>query len=305
MREYEDIKYFDQWDIIEKVNKGWSDDKKFYIKTKNCKELLLRISDISEYEKKKAEFEKINELKDSTFIMSSAIDFGICNNGRSVYGLYTWVHGEDARDEISSLAKKKQYELGISAGKYLKEIHSLKDSNCNYHWYDKFNKKIDRKISTYKECGIVIKNDDIIIKYLNDNRELLKGRPVTFQHGDYHIGNMIITPSEELGIIDFNRIDYGDPWEEFNRIVWSAEASSEFASGYINGYFNNEVPDKFFRLMLLYILSNQIGSIAWAAGYGKEELDIAIKQAENIVNWYNKFESYIPNWYVKEIKGKK
>ena len=53
---------------------------------------------------------------------------------------------------------------------------------------------------------------------------------------------MIITPENKLGIIDFNRFDYGDPWEEFNRIVWCAQASTEFASGYINGQ-NNDVAD--------------------------------------------------------------
>jgi len=32
---------------------------------------------------------------------------------------------------------------------------------------------------------------------------------------------------------DFNRLDYGDPWEEFNRIVWCAGISKQFASGRI------------------------------------------------------------------------
>ena len=86
------------------------------------------------------------------------------------------------------------------------------------------------------------------------------------------LADMIITPSNELAIIDFNRFDYGDPWEEFNRITWCAEISQEFARGYINGYFNNNVPDLFFRLMLLYISSNQIGSVSWAKSFGNKEL---------------------------------
>jgi len=28
---------------------------------------------------------------------------------------------------------------------------------------------------------------------------------------------------DELIIIDFDRYDFGAPWEEFNRIVWSAK----------------------------------------------------------------------------------
>ena len=53
MREYEDIKYKEQWLYISEVDKGWSEDKKFYVKTKGENELLLRICDIRNYEKKK------------------------------------------------------------------------------------------------------------------------------------------------------------------------------------------------------------------------------------------------------------
>ncbi|MCP6429213.1 phosphotransferase, partial [Klebsiella pneumoniae] len=81
---------------------------------------------------------------------------------------------------------------------------------------------------------------DKILDYIEKTRYLLDTRPQTFQHGDYHIGNMIITNNYELGIIDFDRLDYGDPWEEFNRIVWCACASSVFAAGRINGYFEND-----------------------------------------------------------------
>jgi len=32
---------------------------------------------------------------------------------------------------------------------------------------------------------------------------------------------MVIAADNGLFIIDFNRFDFGDPWEEFNRIVFS------------------------------------------------------------------------------------
>ena len=65
----------------------------------------------------------------------------------------------------------------------------------------------------------------MFIEYINNNRHLLKDRANTFQHGDYHIGNMMINKSNELVVIDFDRDDYGDPWEEFNRLVWSIQVS--------------------------------------------------------------------------------
>ena len=38
---------------IEYINKGWSDDKKYKIKTRENEELLLKISDIGQFAKKK------------------------------------------------------------------------------------------------------------------------------------------------------------------------------------------------------------------------------------------------------------
>lgn len=66
----------------------------------------------------------------------------------------------------------------------------------------------------------------------NTHRHLFKGRPRTYQHGDYHIGNMMIGDDKQLYIIDFNRNDFGDPWEEFNRIVWCAPNTPLFATGW-------------------------------------------------------------------------
>lgn len=299
MREYDDIKYKSEWISVEEVDKGWSEDKKFHIRTKDNKNLLLRICDVSQYEKKKKEFEIIKDLNKRSLNMSVAIDYGICNAGKSVYSLYSWINGEDAIEKIDKLSKKEQYNLGVKSGKYLKEIHCITAPENIENWEERFNNKIDKKIENYKSCGIVLENDYKIIKYLEENRELLKNRSQCFQHGDYHIGNMIITDNNELGIIDFNRFDYGDPWEEFNRIVWSVEVSPEFASGYINGYFENNVPNDFFKLMLLYISSNQISTVAWAKSFGEKEVDIAINQTKRVIQWYDNYKNYIPSWYMK------
>ena len=51
---------------------------------------------------------------------------------------------------------------------------------------------------------------------------------------------LMINKNNELVIIDFDRDDYGDPWEEFNRLVWSIQISYEFATGIVDGYFNKK-----------------------------------------------------------------
>lgn len=232
-------------------------------------------------------------------LFTQPIDFGICNNGQSVYSLLTWIDGKDAEIILPKLDDKEQYMFGIKAGMDLKQIHSIPAPKDQPDWAERFNRKTDKKIVMYKACNIHFQNDDKLIDYIEQNRSLLINRPQSFQHGDYHVGNMIIAPKGELGIIDFNRMDYGDPWEEFNRITWCAEISPMFASGYINGYFDGNAPDLFFRLMALYIASNQLSSIPWAIPFGEEEVNTMLRQVQSVLKWYDDFNTYIPSWYVK------
>ncbi|MFK4302157.1 MULTISPECIES: phosphotransferase [unclassified Paenibacillus] len=110
------------WNTVEEVLKGWSKDKKYDIKTKDNRELLLRVSDVSQYEKKKWEYESVKKLDYlKGILMSRPLDFGICNHGESVYSLFTWIEGEDAEKIIPALNANDQYQFGVQAG----EIHSL------------------------------------------------------------------------------------------------------------------------------------------------------------------------------------
>ena len=159
------------------------------------------------------------------------------------------------------------------------------------------NRKIDTKIRKYRECPLTYENDQPILDYLAANRHLLKGRPQTFQHGDYHIGNMMLDRSGKLQIIDFNRFDYGDPWEEFNRIVWCAQKAPAFAAGMVDGYFDSAVPPEFWKLLTLYISSNTLSSLYWAIPFGEGEVDTMVKQAQDVLNWYDNMQNPVPSWY--------
>lgn len=299
MNFYDEIIGSNTWSVVDLVNKGWSSDKKYHIQTSDGRELLLRVSDISHYDVKKEEFNNMKALCKRDILMSYPLDFGVCNQGKSVYILLSWIKGEDAETAVPRMNDKDQYLYGVKAGETLQEIHKLPVLEAQEDWFEKFNRKIDRNFRYYEECGIKFNFSHELIAYINDNRELLRNRPQTFQHGDYHTGNMLINEDRELGIIDFNRFDYGDPWEEFNRIVWCVRTSKSFASGYINGYFNNQVPDLFFRLMALYIATNQLASLPWAKQFNQKEVDDMLELCESVTEWYDGFKRYVPEWYYK------
>jgi aminoglycoside phosphotransferase (APT) family kinase protein len=295
------IKDYRTFTKIKPINKGWSNDKKYYIEAADNRRLLLRVADISEYERKKAEFEIVKKVATLGVPMSQPLDFGICDNGKSVYSLLTWCDGEDAEVVLPHLTETEQYELGVKSGEILKLIHSIPAPKEQEEWCIRFNRKTNYKIKKYKACGIKFDGDDKIINYIENNRHLLSRRPQCYQHGDYHVGNMIISRDKTLSIIDFNRPDFGDPWEEFNRIVWSAMASPHFATGQLRGYFGGEPPIEFFRLLAFYISSNTLSSIYWAVPFGEKEITTMKNQAKDVLTWFDNMNNPVPTWHLKDF----
>ena len=277
------------------IDKGWSEDKKYFVADEQGNKFLLRISPIQQYERKKSEYELMSRVAALDVPMCKPLEFGISEQG--VYSIQTWIDGVDAVEKIHNLTSEEQYFYGFEAGKILKEIHKIPAPAGIEDWEVYFNRKADRKIKMYMECPIKYENGQTFIEYINSHRHLLKGRPRTYQHGYYHIGNMIIGSNKQLYIIDFNRNDFGDPWEEFNRIVWDAQAAPLFATGMVNGYFYNTVPTEFWELLALYISSNALSSLPWALPFGDEQIKVMLNQAKDVLDWYDDMTNPVPAWY--------
>ena len=296
-----DIPAYSTFLKIEPLNKGWSNDKKYTIETTDGKRLLLRIADISEYDRKKTEFETMQKVAALGVPMPRQIDFGVCDDGKKVYQLLSWVDGEDAETALPLLTETEQYVLGVKSGEILRKIHSIPTPKTQEDWEPRFNRKTSYKIQKYRECGLRFEGDDRIIDYIEQNRGLLANRPQCCQHGDYHVGNMIISGNDTVSIIDWNRPDFGDPWEEFNRIVWSATVSPYFATGQLRGYFGGEPPIEFFRLLAFYISNNTLSSIYWAIPFGQGEVDTMMKQTQDVLRWFDNMQNPVPIWYLKDF----
>ena len=229
--------------------------------------------------------------------MCDPIEFGTCGEG--VYQILRWIDGKDAEPMILTLPTEQQYTYGQDAGRILSKLHTLPPAPGIPEWEEKFNAKIDRKIAMYKDCPLKYEGGEAFLQYLAENRHLLKNRPQTYQHGDYHIGNMMVDSNGTLTIIDFDRDDSGDPWEEFNRIVWCAQLSPSFASGMVDGYFDGQVPMEFWQLLALYICSNILSSLPWAVPFGDRQIAVMRQQAAEVLGWYDNMTRIIPRWYIK------
>lgn len=289
------------------IPKGWSEDKKYCATKTGGEKCLLRISPFSRYADRKAIFSITKQLEKLDIPMCLPLSFGVYEN--FVYSLQSWIDGKDLNEKLPLLPETVQYALGVQAGAVLRKIHSLPAPSTQEAWAVRFNRKANFKIEKYRACGLRFDGDDFVIGYIENNRHLLANRPQSFQHGDYHVGNMMLAdgftnPVDALRIIDFDRYDYGDPWEEFNRIVWSATASPYFATGQLHGYFQSVPPLAFFRLLAFYIASNTLSSIYWAVPFGQSEINTMMQQAKDVLHWYNNMKNPIPKWYLKDLYSK-
>ena len=275
------------------IIKGWSDDKKYCVTTKDGEKYLLRIMSEAKSEHCQNIFRMQSKAAALGVPMCRPVETGECDEG--IYILYTWIDGEDAQDAVPCRSDSVQYELGLEAGAVLKKIHMIPAPEMQ-NWETRFNAKIDRKIKMYNVCPIKFDGADKIIEYINSNRSLLSGRPQVFQHGDYHIGNMMIE-NGRIVIIDFDRFDFGDPYEESNRIVWSAQTAPAFAAGTVDGYFGGNVPYGFWRLLALYIGSNMLSSVPWAVPFGDGEVLTMLNQAKDVLEWFDNMQNPVPTWY--------
>lgn len=290
---------FEAFSKVEPITKGWSEDKKYCVTNEDGTRYLLRITPISRYETRESLFAMLEQVAALSIPMCVPVEFGTSDDG--VYALHSWIDGEDLEAVLPFLSETEQYVLGYKSGEILRKMHTIPAPDTQEDWESRFNRKIDWKIQKHFECGIHIEGEEYVLDYIEKNRHLLANRPQCFQHGDYHLGNMMIE-NGELRIIDFDRYDFGDPWEEFNRISWSAAASPHFATGQLRGYFGgSEPPQEFFKLLALYVSCNVMASIWWAQPFGEDEVNTMLNQAKDILCWFDNMQNPVPSWYLKDF----
>jgi serine/threonine-protein kinase len=285
---------------IEPINKGWSSDKKYYIETVDGDRLLLRVADIAEYERKKAEFDMLKRVAELDIPASRPVDFGICNDGKSVYQLLTWIDGEDLENVLPTLSEAEQYVLGVKAGEILRKIHQIPAPDEFGEWSERYFSVIDERVDAYRAVGTPFEGSDVVLAYLETNRHLLKNRPQTFIHGDYHVGNLMVGHDGELYVIDLLDEGFGnycDPWYDLK--TFGENENMHFSTGFVRGYFCSEPPKEFWDTITYYIVNAALTSIVWRKYNKPEELPEALRWNEANAAAIREGRSPLMKWYLR------
>ena len=288
------------WISAEPVNKGWSSDRKYRIGTLSGETLLLRLSDAEKYEEKRREYEVIGRFSKLGFNMSVPIEFGRLD-GR-VYMLLSWVEGEDLETTLPRLTEREQYLLGREAGRILKTMHSVPLRPEETPVRTKKEKKLDQ-LKRYELSSLRIPGDETAVEYVKENIDLIWREPPVCQHGDFHPGNLIYSDDGSLGVIDFNRWEIGDPYEEFYKLEsFGTEASIPYCIGQIDAYFEDRIPEDFWRTNAVYVAHASLYSIKWAEKFGEAEIAGMTARAKRAFEDFDGFRLTVPKWYTDKYR---
>lgn len=283
---------------IEPIRKGWSDDKKYYVETKDGERLLLRVSNISSYEKKRQEFDIMKKMAAAGIKMSLPIAFDVCENGKNVYQLLTWCDGKEAKEALYRLSDAEQYAFGLKAADVLKQMEAIDYKPASMEWAKDYQERVKRYIALYRECGYTFDDDDVVISYLQTQQHCIGERPTALLHEDFQTDNMVISPDGDLYIIDFQMCGVADPYLVMTGVGVSAMYSVPFAMGQIDGYFGKSVPEDFWRKYNYYMLAEML--YAFTVGVGmEEEQEETLHMFDNEVERIKHNGSYRPAWYNK------
>ncbi|HEL2738763.1 TPA: phosphotransferase [Streptococcus suis] len=278
------------------LTKGWSTDRKYKVRLEDGRFGLLRIAERPAYEAKRLEFRLVQSLFGKDLPVAEPLSFWA--DDLSVYTLYEWIEGQDMNDLATSLSEQPLYELGCQAGKFLRTLHALPIDQSQRDWNSFYQAKIDNKLAAYQAASHSYPNGQAMIDFVQANRHLLERRPIAYHHGDFHTGNFLLGADGKLKILDFDRYDIGDPWEEFNRLIFTADLSPTFARGQVDAYFDGAIPEEFWRLLALYLTVNSLGALSWAEQVDPLQIPLMKEQADAVWTWYQGYSRLQPLWYL-------
>jgi aminoglycoside phosphotransferase (APT) family kinase protein len=285
---------------IEPIYKGYSGDYK-YIVSNNGRRYLLRTFPMNQQSGKMVEYEALQVMEQYGVSCSKPLDIGTIQEYELGYMVLTYIEGNEATDVLQRYLSVDQYRIGSDAGRELHKIHQYAAPQNMTSWYDRKLFKHNKCMEEYARIAIRINNDEKIMSFIDDHLPLMNNRPNQFQHDDFHIGNLIINDGGQIGVIDFNRCDWGDPVHDFLKVgLFSSEVSVPFSIGQIRGYHLEHDPDElFWRLYSLYLAMNVFASVVWILKVKPEEIDIMMQKLNRVLDDHDHFDLIKPKWYVE------
>lgn len=281
------------------ICKGGTGNQKYYVETQKGNRWFLQFADITQYKRAKKQFELMRKIAMSGIATPLPVEFNSIHNGG--YLLFEWSDGEDLKDVLPYVSEEKQYTLGIAAGNTMLNIHATPISNAPEKWELRSYEKVDN-LQQYQKCGLPFtKVEETLIRYIEQNKQLIDQKSYCFLQGDYHLGNLMLE-NNKVKIVDFDGFRIGSHWSDFSRIVWHAHDYPHFFTGLIHGYFKGEPSQKSWKMIALYISLDAINiSLNVSFLHQKNIIKKRLNRNAEIIQQFNNMQSIVPSWYLADL----
>lgn len=292
----------------EEIRKGYSDERKYVLSLPDGDKLLLRIIEPAGEAiigRKQAEFNVIRDLGQYSDKIPETKYFGVSEDNQICFSILRYIEGTAAEDSLPKFPDNIQYAIGVAAGEELKKMHGMKAPAWYPGWYETRTRKHAYYLRGLAEVSTKQEGVDMekIHAYVESGVDLMKNVEPTFQHDDYHPGNIIVRNGSFGGVIDFNRYDWGDPIHDFYKVAhFSRNDSVPFSVGQIDGYTGGTIPQSFWKKYALYVAMSIVSDTVWSYRYSvrtgtSEQIERSKKTIQTIWRDHSGFESDVPHWY--------
>ncbi len=256
----------ENWRKILPVRGGWGSDEKYEIYTHTGEHLFLRAASDAYTKQKYGEFAFAQRCQGIGFMTPKTIACGM-HHGR-VYQILSWIEGEPLSQEIIGMPESEQYRFGQEAGRALAAIHSVMLEPSELGEVDGLVERRKRTILNYMSSKHRMAGDDSVLIFVA--KHVTQPKRIVGLHGDFHIGNLLLTPEGNLAVIDFDRRCVGDRWQDFQRAqAFSVPHSTAFVNGQLHGYFRGNPPDTFWESFAYEAAYGAVEQILWAIPFGE------------------------------------
>ena len=301
-----DIPGSESWVWLREITEGDSSDRKFYIKNSDRERFFLRVADPTTYDHKKDEYELLAAINSFGAPIPNPAGFGICNHGKSLFLQTHWIYGNSGLKVLPGLTKHQQYTLGTDAGLCLKLVHSCEFPPHRSVWETRQKARLEKVLHALHQIRQLSANEHKLILLLEEGAGLLVSRPDALLHGDFHIGNVVLSFEYSFRLIDFDNWQYGDPMADLANVLTKIRAVSlPYAIGVIDCYFHFQVTDEELTLMRFYAALDLAEQLAAAHRGNDSALAESKLQLQAFMHDFQSGRGICPGWYKRMRISKK
>lgn len=287
------IPFFENCSSYELIEDGFSSDIKWCVD----QTYLLRISPNASYEQLEKQASITNAVHEIDTHIPYVYEVG--NYKDAVYTILDYIKGDNGEVALPALNNRAQYQIGQQVGETLKNMHSIPAQDNYPSWDEHWANRVRRLAPRFKEIADQNERLQRVLPFIQKNLQLLEGRPSCVQHYDFHPGNIIIEGNQFTGLIDMQKIRYGDPVNEFYKMEYfNVPVSVHYCRGVFDGYHGNQpIPHSFWALHRLYAAIHVMSAEVWANEVALNQQEKFKKYTLFTLDQFDEFELLIPKWY--------